>query len=47
MTITLDHTIVPATDKQTSADFLGHVLGLKPGAPWGPFVPLPIGPKEL
>jgi catechol 2,3-dioxygenase-like lactoylglutathione lyase family enzyme len=43
MTVTLDHTIVPATDKQASANFLGHVLDLQPSAPWGPFVPLAIG----
>jgi catechol 2,3-dioxygenase-like lactoylglutathione lyase family enzyme len=42
MTVTLDHTIVPATDKRASAEFLARILGLDLGAPWGPFAPLPL-----
>jgi catechol 2,3-dioxygenase-like lactoylglutathione lyase family enzyme len=43
MTVALDHTIVPATDKRASAEFLGGILDLSPASPWGPFVPLPLG----
>lgn len=43
MTVHLDHTIVPATDKRASAAFLGDILGIPVGNPWGPFAPLPIG----
>src|SRR5262245_52865863 len=42
MTVSLDHTIVHATNKQASAAFLGTILGIEPAQPWGPFVPLPI-----
>lgn len=40
MAVELNHTIVPASDKRRSADFLSHILGVKPGDPWGPFIPL-------
>ena len=43
MTVELDHTIVPAHDKQASAVFLGTILGVPVGAPAGPFVPLQVG----
>ena len=36
----LNHIIIPAHDKQASAKFLGGILGVKPDAQWGPFVPL-------
>ena len=39
----LNHIIIPAHDKQASAKFLGDILGVKPGAPWGPFVPVQPG----
>lgn len=42
MSITLNHTIVPARDKQRSAAFLADLLRLKVGAPAGPFVPLRV-----
>ena len=42
MAIELNHTIVPAKDKRASAEFLAGVLGLKAGAPWGPFVPVEL-----
>src|SRR6266498_1723906 len=42
MNVELNHTIVPATDKRASADFLGGILGLAPAPPWGPFVPLSL-----
>lgn len=40
MSVTLNHTIVPATDKLASARFLSAVLGLQPPRPWGPFLVL-------
>ena len=38
MSAVLNHTIVPASDKRASADFLTHILGVEPGLSWGPFV---------
>lgn len=43
MAVTLNHTIVPARDKQVSAEFLAKILGLSVGKPFGPFVPVPVG----
>ncbi|WP_439679621.1 VOC family protein [Embleya sp. MST-111070] len=40
MPVQLNHTIVVATDKRRSAAFLAHVLGLKVGTPYGPFLPV-------
>lgn len=42
MTVTLNHTIVPATDKHTSAAFLASVLDLDDPKPWGPFLTVAI-----
>lgn len=36
----LNHIIVPAKDKHTSAKFLADILGVEPEAPWGHFVPV-------
>jgi catechol 2,3-dioxygenase-like lactoylglutathione lyase family enzyme len=47
MSITLNHTIVPARDKQVSAEFLATILGLPVDEPFGPFVPLHIGEVSL
>ena len=42
MTVTFNHTIVYATDKRRSAEFLAHVLGLpKPQAMWS-FMTVPL-----
>ncbi len=38
MAVQLNHTIVPAQDKQASATFLAEILGLDPPKPFGPFV---------
>ncbi len=38
MGVQLNHTIVPAQDKQASAAFLAEILGLDPPKPFGPFV---------
>ncbi|WP_418955374.1 VOC family protein [Streptomyces tritici] len=40
MAVQLNHTIVHATDKRASAEFLAHILGLEVGAPFGPFLPV-------
>jgi catechol 2,3-dioxygenase-like lactoylglutathione lyase family enzyme len=42
MTIRLDHTIVPVTDKHRGARLLADLLGLRIGAPAGPFLPVQI-----
>lgn len=42
MTVTLDHTIVPAADKRVSAAFLATILGVEDASPWGPFLVLPV-----
>ncbi|MEU4091258.1 VOC family protein [Streptomyces sp. NPDC026673] len=42
MSVELNHTIVHARDNRESADFLAHILGLRAGEPWGPFVPLQL-----
>lgn len=41
--VTLDHTIIWASDKARSAAFLADVLGLPVGAPTGRFVPVELG----
>jgi DNA-binding MarR family transcriptional regulator/catechol 2,3-dioxygenase-like lactoylglutathione lyase family enzyme len=40
MTIVLNHTIVPVGDKHRGAQFLADLLGIVPGPPAGPFVPV-------
>jgi catechol 2,3-dioxygenase-like lactoylglutathione lyase family enzyme len=42
MTIVLNHTIVPVADRQRGARLLADLLGLRVGAPAGPFVPVRI-----
>jgi catechol 2,3-dioxygenase-like lactoylglutathione lyase family enzyme len=39
----LDHTILPAHDKEASAAFLADVLGLAAPEPMGPFVAVALG----
>jgi len=36
MTVELNHTIIPAKDKCTSAKFLTDILNLEAGPEWGP-----------
>jgi catechol 2,3-dioxygenase-like lactoylglutathione lyase family enzyme len=43
MSVILDHTIVPATDKDASGRFLADILGVPLGTPWGPFLPVKLG----
>ena len=40
MTVELNHTIIPATDKRASAKFLADILGLEAGPEWSHFVPV-------
>ncbi|WP_327401682.1 VOC family protein [Streptomyces sp. NBC_01288] len=42
MTVQLNHTIVAAHDKHTSARFLADLLGLQVSPQYGPFVPVAI-----
>ncbi|QQM41153.1 VOC family protein [Streptomyces liliifuscus] len=42
MTVELNHTIVAAHDKKTSARFLADILGLAVSPQYGPFVPVHI-----
>ncbi|WP_037851392.1 VOC family protein [Streptomyces sp. NRRL S-340] len=42
-TVQLNHTAVYATDRQLSAEFVATILGLKVGAPFGPFLPVDLG----
>ncbi len=36
----LNHIIIPAHDKQVSAQFLADILGVRPDRQWGPFIPV-------
>lgn len=47
MRVTLNHTIVHATDKHASARFLADVLGLEPPTTYGPFVVVQVGDTSL
>jgi catechol 2,3-dioxygenase-like lactoylglutathione lyase family enzyme len=38
MAVQLNHTIVPAPDKEAAATFLAEILGLDPPEPFGPFL---------
>jgi catechol 2,3-dioxygenase-like lactoylglutathione lyase family enzyme len=42
MTITLNHTIVPARDKQAAARFFADIFGLAVGKPGGHFAPVRV-----
>jgi catechol 2,3-dioxygenase-like lactoylglutathione lyase family enzyme len=42
MTIELNHTIVPVTDKRASSEFLCGILRLEPARPWGVFMGLRV-----
>ncbi|MGW2420664.1 VOC family protein [Streptomyces sp. NPDC001709] len=41
--VQLNHTAVYASDRHLSAEFIGAILGLKVGAPFGPFLPVDLG----
>ena len=40
MAMILDHTIVPAHDKEASARFIAKIFGLEYNGTWGPFAPV-------
>lgn len=42
-TVELNHTVVYARDRRSSAGFLAEILGLAVGAPLGPFLPVDLG----
>ena len=42
MTITLNHTIVPANDKEASARFFARIFGLAYNGPTGHFAPVQV-----
>jgi len=42
MAITLNHTIVPAQDKEASAQFFAHLFGLTYAGPAGHFAPVVV-----
>ncbi|GAB3122093.1 VOC family protein [Streptomyces calidiresistens] len=41
--VQLNHTVVHATDRRLSAEFIATILGLEVGAPFGPFLPVDLG----
>ncbi|MGH8897042.1 MAG: VOC family protein [Egibacteraceae bacterium] len=42
MSVELNHIIVPAKDKQASAEFLAGILGVQTAPQWGPFIPIQV-----
>ncbi|MCZ4123449.1 VOC family protein [Streptomyces sp. H39-S7] len=42
-TVQLNHTAVYASDRHRSAEFIALILGLRVGAPFGPFLPVDLG----
>ena len=42
MAFYLDHTIVPAHDKEASARFFARIFGLEYRGTWGPFAPVKV-----
>ena len=42
MVLYLDHTIVPAHDKEASARFFARIFGLEYRGPWGHFAPVKV-----
>src|SRR5712692_3892491 len=42
MAFYLDHTVVPARDKEASARFFARIFGLEYQGPWGPFAPVKV-----
>jgi catechol 2,3-dioxygenase-like lactoylglutathione lyase family enzyme len=47
MSIEINHLIVPATDKNASAEFLSSVLGISPSTAAGHFRPVQVGTVTL
>jgi catechol 2,3-dioxygenase-like lactoylglutathione lyase family enzyme len=42
-TVQLNHTAIYATNRHLSAEYIAAILGLKVGAPFGPFLPVDLG----
>ncbi len=42
MPVHLDHTIVPAHDREASAKWFAHIMGLEYKGPWNQFAPVQI-----
>jgi catechol 2,3-dioxygenase-like lactoylglutathione lyase family enzyme len=42
VTVELNHTIIDATDKRRSAEFLSGILGVPAGPAWGRFIPISL-----
>ncbi|MFI6585352.1 VOC family protein [Embleya sp. NPDC050493] len=42
-TVQLNHTAIYAKERHAAAEFFATILGLKVGAPFGPFVPVELG----
>ncbi|WP_329376394.1 VOC family protein [Streptomyces sp. NBC_01351] len=40
MSVELNHTIIHSRDNRESAEFLAHILDLRVGTEWGPFIPV-------
>jgi len=47
MAVELNHIILPAKDKQASAEFLAQILGLDVSPQFGPFIPVQVGGVTL
>lgn len=45
MNVELNHIVIPARDKQVSAEFIARILDLPVGPQWGPFIPVTVGNK--
>ncbi|MET7548290.1 MULTISPECIES: VOC family protein [unclassified Streptomyces] len=41
--VQLNHIAIYASDRHLSAEFIAAILGLKAGAPFGPFLPVDLG----
>lgn len=46
-TLSLDHLVVGATDKWTSATFLAEMFGLPSPEQYGPFAAVDVGPTQI
>ena len=47
MTVTLNHTIIHASDPAATADYYTEILGLPPSFRYGPFVVVQVGETSL
>ena len=47
MTVTLNHTIIHASDPAATADYYTEILGLPPSFRYGPFIVVQVGETSL